>query len=181
MSDPLIESLEILGTPEFSKLLKGTRETQETKVKRGKMGAKGRKEMKGTRGKTIRHHQTCSWHNKTPPDRTKNAPDTTRHVHHLRCITADVILFPMIYTMWGLTWFWDELKARNEILKRWRTYKQTNRISTWRLHPSGRRCRVNKKTGRNKSKVCFFYVCLLHFLNLPRVLKAKQLHCIDDP
>ena len=26
-------------------------------------------------------------------------------------VIADVILFPMMYNMWGLTWFWDDLKA----------------------------------------------------------------------
>ena len=38
MSDPVMESLEFLGTPEFSKLLKGMKGT---KVKKGKTGTKG--------------------------------------------------------------------------------------------------------------------------------------------
>ena len=61
-------------------------------------------------------------------------------------VVADVILFSMMYNMWCLTWFGDDLKAI--YWKYWsddgQTNKQTNRISTCRLDPSGRRGRVKR-------------------------------------
>ena len=49
---------------------------------------------------------------------------------------ADVILFPIMYNMWGLTWFWDDLKAL--YWKYWSDDGRTDRSSTWRLDPWNR-------------------------------------------
>ena len=63
-------------------------------------------------------------------------------------VIADVILYPMMYNMLGPTWFWDDLKALD--WKCWsddvQTYRQTYRISSYRLDPSGRRGRVKMST-----------------------------------
>ena len=53
-------------------------------------------------------------------------------------------IFPIMHNMLGLTWFCDDLKAPD--WKCWsddgQTNRQTDRISTFRLDPSGRRGRV---------------------------------------
>ena len=53
----------------------------------------------------------------TPPDTTRHAPDTTRHAPD-----------PTVYNMWGLTWFWDDLKAIEQ--KCWSDDVQTDRFPT---------------------------------------------------
>ena len=72
-------------------------------------------------------------------------------------VITDVLLFPIMCNMWGLIWFWDHLKALY-----WKCQsddgtsdKQTDRISTCRLEPSGRRGRV---------KIVF--LLLFHFQDL---------------
>ena len=46
-------------------------------------------------------------------------------------VIADVILFPMMYTMWGLTWFWDDLKAI--YWKYWSDYVRTDKQTEFQL------------------------------------------------
>ena len=56
----------------------------------------------------------------TPPDTTRHAPDTTRHAPD-----------PTVYNMWGLTWFWDDLKAIER--KCWSDDVQTDRHTEFQL------------------------------------------------
>ena len=86
-------------------------------------------------------------------------------------VIADVLLFPMMYNMWGLTWFWDDLKTL--YWKCWsddgqsinQSDKQTDRISTCRLDPSVRKGR-GKMSGsvlklKSVLKVRFYFPACL--------------------
>ena len=88
MSDPVMESLEILGTPEFSKFCKSRRGQRWG----GKRGTKGNEREEG-------EDPSCFWHHPTSQDNYQTPPDMTRHhqkgpeMHHL-----------YLFWLWGLKW-----------------------------------------------------------------------------
>ena len=67
------------------------------------------------------------WHHRTPPDMHQTPPDTTRHAPDITRHALD----PMVYNMWGLTSFWDDLKAIER--KFWSDDVQTDKQTEFQL------------------------------------------------
>ena len=88
-------------------------------------------------------------------------------------VIANVLLFPMMYNMWGLTWFWDDLKAL--YWKCWSddgmTDRHTDRISTCRLDPSSRRSRVKTKHVWKYPHILTWRKCFMH---PPPIIRRSQ-------
>ena len=99
------------------------------------------------------------------------------HISYI-IVIADVILFPMVYNMWALTWFWDDLKALD--WKQWSDYVRTNRQTEFQLVDS---TRPIEKTARPKvfkgKPSCMgdpFQICNICLCCLPEdTCKAKKL------